>query len=69
MLLLLAEAFRKSNMSMTDPTGPSTGSYRVRRGGGWLNLSDRCRSALRSRYSPDYRYYGLGFRVFRSSIK
>ena len=47
--------------TQTDPTGPSTGSYRVLRGGSWFNLADRCRSAYRYLSNPDSRscYYGL----------
>ena len=52
-----------------DPKGPSEGSYRVRRGGSWFSNASYCRSANRYGFSPDYRYYSLGFRVLRSSIK
>jgi formylglycine-generating enzyme required for sulfatase activity len=47
----------------------SAGSFRVSRGGSWINLSDYCRSARRNRYTPDRRSSILGFRVLRSSIK
>jgi formylglycine-generating enzyme required for sulfatase activity len=53
--------------SVTDPTGAASGSYRVARGGSWSLYSDHCRSANRSRSTPDSRH--LGFRVLRSSIK
>ncbi len=33
--------------AVTDPAGPGRGSYRVLRGGGWLNLACYCRSAGR----------------------
>ena len=46
-------------------TSPS-GSYRVRRGGGWNDLARYCRSANRSYSDPSARYYGLGFRLARS---
>jgi len=49
--------------SVTDPTGPSWGSLRVFRGGGWDNFAKLCRSALRNRYLPDYRHNSLGFRL------
>ena len=32
---------------VTDPVGPTTGSYRVLRGGGWGSLAEFCRSAKR----------------------
>jgi len=57
--------------AVTDPTGPSSGSRRVTRGGSWLDSADSCRSA-RSGFdaaSPDDQYINLGFRVVRSSIK
>jgi len=34
-----------SDRIYTDPTGPSTGSYRVDRGGGWGNTASNCRAA------------------------
>ncbi len=56
--------------SVTDSTNAASGSLRVLRGGGsWNFFSDRCRSAYRSRYTPDNRLNNLGFRVLRSSIK
>ena len=55
--------------SVIDPTGAASGSDRVLRGGCWDSLSDRCRSAFRFRSTPGRRYYDLGFRVLRSSIK
>ena len=55
--------------SVTDPTGPSSGSNRVLRGGGWFNAADDCRSANRIRLDPSSRSGILGFRVARSSVK
>jgi len=47
----------------TDPTGPSSGSGRVARGGGWGYNADYCRSASRFCNAPsDIRYY-FGFRL------
>ena len=46
----------------TDPVGPSTGSYRVNRGGSWLHYARLCRSACRYSYTPDFRNGNLGFR-------
>ena len=54
---------------IVDPKGPSEGSKQANRGGSWNNYASFCRSADRSRGSPDYRYYNRGFRVLRSSIK
>ena len=56
--------------SATDPTGATSGSVRVFRGGGWgINGAGYCRSASRSGNSPEFRGNRLGFRVLRSSIK
>ncbi len=41
-----------SNSPSTDPNGPSSGSYRVYRGGGWGASAGYCRSAPRLSYSP-----------------
>jgi len=55
-----------SNSLSSDPTGPSTGSYRVNRGGGWNSTAPYCRAALRGSNSPDHRSYALGFRLLRT---
>jgi formylglycine-generating enzyme required for sulfatase activity len=54
-----------SSGSQTDPTGPSSGSYRINRGGSWTYYGRTCRSAYRSHYYPSNRNYYLGFRVVR----
>jgi len=46
-----------------DPQGPSSGSYRVLRGGSWNSNPGNCRSANRNDLVPSFRYYNLGFRV------
>lgn len=46
-----------------DPVGPSSGSFRVIRGGSWLSHAQRCRSAYRNYLSPDYRNGNFGFRL------
>ncbi|MBP3709340.1 MAG: formylglycine-generating enzyme family protein, partial [Treponema sp.] len=51
----------------TDPAGPSSGSFRVKRGGSWDDTAQRCAVSDRTYYSPDYLYDDLGFRVVRSS--
>ena len=47
----------------TNPKGPSSGSYRVFRGGSWNYFAKYCRVSIRSNSTPDYRYYNLGFRL------
>jgi len=54
---------------VTDPSGATSGSARVVRGGCWYNTADYCRSANRDRFSPSFRFSILGFRVVRSSGK
>ena len=49
--------------AQTNPTGATTGSNRVIRGGGWRNRAQHCRSAFRNSGSPDGSYYFFGFRV------
>ena len=49
----------------TDPAGPSSGSYRVLRCGGWDSLSTGCRSSNRNNYDPG-RLNNVGFRVART---
>ena len=52
-----------SSGSQTNPTGPSSGSTRVRRGGSWCNFAEYCRVSYRISYSPDYRDDILGLRL------
>ena len=52
--------------AVTDPTGPSSGSNRVFRGGSWYFNARNCRSANRISVTPDYRNNGLGARLVRS---
>ena len=49
--------------SRNDPTGPSSGSKRVSRGGSWSGAPGHCRSAIRGKSAPDVRLSDLGFRV------
>jgi formylglycine-generating enzyme required for sulfatase activity len=48
---------------VTDPTGASTGKYRVIRGGSWFSMDHDCRSANRDRTSPYLELNHTGFRV------
>jgi formylglycine-generating enzyme required for sulfatase activity/tRNA A-37 threonylcarbamoyl transferase component Bud32 len=52
--------------TVSDPTGPASGSNRVLRGGSWLSLARYCRSALRNGITPDYRWGDLGLRLMRT---
>jgi len=51
----------------SDPTGGTTGSGRVIRGGSWSDYASYTRSAYRGDYLPGYRYGYLGFRVALAS--
>lgn len=52
-----------SSSPQTNPTGPTSGSYPVLRGGCWVTFADYCRVAYRGYSFPDYRYFIIGFRV------
>jgi sulfatase modifying factor 1 len=50
---------------VTDPSGPKSGSMRIRRGGSWFKYGYSCRSANRSFGNPATRYRTTGFRLVR----
>ena len=52
-----------SSGSQTNPAGPSTGSNRVNRGGGWTSTAGICRVSRRNFSNPGSRYYNLGLRL------
>ena len=52
----------------TNPTGASSGSFRVKRGGYWGSREFGCRPAYRFSYGPGNSYNNFGFRVVRSTI-
>ena len=49
--------------SQTNPTGPTSGSHRVRRGGSWDYIATFCRVAYRDPYSPSSTNSNLGLRL------
>jgi len=53
------------NAAQVDPTGPTSGSSRVIRGGSWNNNGNRLRAANRNNRTPDNRNNNVGFRVAR----
>jgi formylglycine-generating enzyme required for sulfatase activity/predicted Ser/Thr protein kinase len=53
----------------TDSAGPSSGRYRVLRGGSWLSYACNCRSSSRIGYSPTHTYHSDGFRVVVGNLK
>jgi formylglycine-generating enzyme required for sulfatase activity len=52
--------------SVTDPTRPVSGKYRVLRGGSFVDHSSSVRSATRLLNQPDYRNFDGGFRPART---
>ena len=52
-----------SSSSQTNPTGSSSGSYRVYRGGSWSDLARFCRVSYRDGDAPGFRIYDLGLRL------
>ena len=63
----LTNEYDENTEGGSDPTGLSTGSDRVIRGGSWGSDFDYCAVSYRDRSYPYARYYSLGFRVVRAS--
>ena len=57
-----SEGYHQEHQS-NDPTGPTSGRFRVFRGGCWNFSPSMCRSAIRFRYTPDFGNYYVGLRV------
>jgi len=55
--------------AVTDPAGKGGGSYRVLRGGCWINFARRCRSADRSGADPSVSGPILGLRVALAPVR
>jgi formylglycine-generating enzyme required for sulfatase activity len=49
--------------SVTDPTGATSGTRRVIRGGSWSSVSARCRASVRDGWKPGERGNDVGFRL------
>ncbi len=54
------------NSARRNPQGPVEGSNRVYRGGSWRDGAEGCRVSNRDGWSPNFWYYGLGFRLAHS---
>jgi formylglycine-generating enzyme required for sulfatase activity len=52
-----------SNSLQTNPKGASTGPARVLRGGSWYSVESISRVAYRDNDGPDFRCFGVGFRL------
>ena len=46
-----------------NPTGPTSGNYRVIRGGSWNTEARFCRSSYRYNNKPDFKHYSIGLRL------
>ena len=55
-----------SSGSVTNPTGPETGTYRLLRGGYWSGISNYCRGSRRSGNYPSIADVDVGFRAVRA---
>jgi formylglycine-generating enzyme required for sulfatase activity len=55
--------------SVTDPSGPPSGTKRVNRGGGWYYYAVDCRASYRNGNEPGYRSNVIGFRVALGSVR
>ncbi len=54
-----------NGVSVTDPSGPNSGSYRVARSAAWHNCFASRSAAYRSRFSPESRSFSVGLRLSR----
>ena len=52
-----------SSSALTNPTGPSSGSYRVNRGGCWVSSAKNCRVSNRGSDTPSNSYSYIGLRL------
>jgi formylglycine-generating enzyme required for sulfatase activity len=52
---------------VSNPKGPSNGSYRVLRGGSWNIVDYRCRISVRGMTLPSFSGSNVGFRIARSA--
>jgi formylglycine-generating enzyme required for sulfatase activity len=50
-----------------DPAGPTSGQYRVARGGSWYNFPSYVRASARARFEPVFHGYVVGFRCLGGS--
>ena len=58
-----------STETQTNPTGPSEGTRRVNRGGGWNDFAKNIRSAYRAATPQENRSFNLGIRLVRGVIR
>jgi len=54
--------------AVNDPQGPSSGSFRVIRGGSWCDRAGNCRATSRNYYFPSGSFNSIGLRLARGSV-
>ena len=54
--------------AQTDPSGPSSGTLRIYRGGGWNDFAKNMRSAYRATLEQDKGSFNLGIRLVRNAV-
>jgi len=52
-----------SDKPQYNPLGVDDGTYRICRGGGWIDVSDSCRLSKRTLCAPNFCFSGLGIRL------
>lgn len=57
------------NVPLTDPVGPSTGKFKVFRGGGWNQTAEFARLPNRFMMSPSNGIYFVGFRLALGKVQ
>ena len=55
--------------SKQDPTGPTAGSWRVVRGGSWIDRIARCSTTFRFYLYPSLKTSFVGFRLAKTAVK
>jgi len=61
------DAYYSSESAIVNPSGPASGTERVRRGGGWSNAVGNVRSVVRNSQAPGEATWVNGFRVVRGA--
>jgi formylglycine-generating enzyme required for sulfatase activity len=63
----IRESTSYPDSAQIDPTGPRSGSHRVKRGGSFYDFARLLRSAFRDGYSPRGKYVNIGIRLLRQT--
>ena len=61
-------SYGNPDTAVVDPVGPSSGSRRIARGGGWNTAAHNCRSGFSIEVTPSSQDYAVGFRLSLSSF-